>query len=188
MTEPAKHSMQRSPSAWITRYAHLVPPVSRVLDVAAGSGRHALFFAARGNRVVAVDRDEAALAAYTNVPRIETRTVDLEAGAWPFPDETFDAIVVVNYLHRTALPHLLATLASDGALIYETFAAGNEAYGRPSNPSFLLLPGELLDAVRDRLTVVAFEQGLSPNRDSPVVIERIAAVGPARVWPPALLP
>jgi SAM-dependent methyltransferase len=180
--------MQRAPSAWITRYAHLVPPGVRVLDVAAGSGRHALFFAARGNRVVAVDRDQAALAAYTDAPRIETRTVDLEGGVWPFPDETFDAIVVVNYLHRATLPHLLATLASDGTLLYETFAAGNEAYGRPSNPDFLLRPGELLDAVRDRLTVVAFEQGLSPNRDSPAVIERIAAVGPARAWPPALLP
>ena len=187
MTEP-KHSIQRAPSAWITRYAHLVPPGARVLDVAAGGGRHALFFAARGNRVVAVDRDEGAIAAYADPPRIETRTVDLEAGAWPFLDETFDAIVVVNYLHRAALPRLLTALASDGTLLYETFAAGNEAYGRPSNPDFLLRPGELLDAVRDRLTVVAFEQGLSPNRDSPAVIERIAAVGPTRAWPPALLP
>src|SRR5207247_10812755 len=76
MTEP-KHSMQRAPSAWITRYAHLVPPGARVLDVAAGGGRHALFFAARGNRVVAVDRDEGAIAAYADPPRIETRTVDL---------------------------------------------------------------------------------------------------------------
>jgi len=188
MTEPAKHSMQRVPSAWITRYAHLVPSSARVLDVAAGGGRHALFFAARGNRVVAVDRDEAALASYADLPGIETRTADLETGAWPFPGETFDAIVVVNYLHRAALPYLLATLASDGTLLYETFAAGNEAYGRPSNPNFLLRPGELLDAVRDRLTVVAFEQGVSPNRDSPAVIERVAAVGPARAWPPVLSP
>ena len=79
-------------------------------------------------------------------------------------------------------------LVRQGHLLYETFAVGNEAYGRPSNPNFLLRPGELLDAVRDRLTVVAFEQGVSPNRDSPAVIERVAAVGPARAWPPVLSP
>lgn len=183
-----RHPANLAPSTWIERYAHLVSVDARVLDVAAGSGRHAVFFAARGNRVVAVDRDEAALAAFANAPGIETRTLDLESGAWPLAGETFGAIVVVNYLHRSALPRLLATLAPDGVLLYETFALGNETYGRPSNPDFLLRPGELLDVVRGHLTVVGFEQGLSPNRDRPAVVERIAAVGPARAWPPALSP
>lgn len=187
MSEMPHHAID-GPSPWIARFAHLVPGGARVLDVAAGGGRHASFFAARGNRVVAVDRNRAALDAYADPPRIETRVLDLETGAWPLEGETFDAIVVVNYLHRASLPQLVAALAADGVLLYETFAVGNEAFGRPKNPDFLLRPGELLDAVRDRLTIVAFEQGLSPDRDKSAVIERIAALGPARPWPPALLP
>ncbi len=119
-----------------------------------------MFFAARQARVVAVDRDPAALATFAATPGVETRAVDLETGPWPFAGERFDAIVAVRYLHRALFPHLLAALADDGVVLYETFAAGNESYGRPANPAFLLAPGELLEFARDRLTVVAFEQGL----------------------------
>jgi len=107
-------------------------------------------------------------------PGIETRALDLETGVWPFAGQTFDAIVVVHYLHRPLFPHLLAALAPDGALLYETFAAGNEAFGRPSNPEFLLRPGELLEAVRGRLDVLAYEQRVTdePKR---AVIQHIAA-------------
>lgn len=188
MTTPSPHSMPLAPSPWIERYAYLVPASARVLDLAAGTGRHALFFAARGNSVVAVDRDENSLAAIAGRAGIEARVLDLETDRWPLTGEIFDAIVVANYLHRASIPKLFEMLASDGTLLYETFAVGNEAYGRPTNPDFLLREGELLELARERLTVVAFEQGLSSNRDKPAVIERIAAVGPARAWPPKLSP
>lgn len=173
-----------SPSPWIVRFAPLIAPGARVLDLAAGNGRHARFFAARQARVVAVDRDRAALAGLAGTPGIEPRAVDLESGAWPFAGERFDAIVVVHYLHRALLPHLLCALTDDGVVLYETFALGNASYGRPANPAFLLVPGELLDFAR-RLTVVAFEQGLfaAPR---PAVRQRLAAVGRARAWPPPL--
>ena len=175
----------RAPSAWIARFAHLVPPQAHVLDLAAGQGRHARLFASRGARVLAVDRDAAALATLAGVHGVETTTVDLEVGAWPLGGARFDAVVVVNYLHRPLFPHLLAALADDGVLLYETFAEGNERFGRPSNPDFLLRAGELLDVVRGRLSVVAFEQGeVAGNR--PAVVERLAAVGPKRPWPPAI--
>jgi SAM-dependent methyltransferase len=176
-----------SPSAWIERFAHLVPAGARVLDVASGRGRQARLFAARGARVVAVDRDPEALAASADVPGIETRVADLEAGAWPFAAaETFDAIVVVHYLHRPLFAVLLDALAGDGVLLYETFAVGNEAYGRPTNPDFLLHEGELLERVRERLVVVAFEQGRVEIGDGRAVVQRIAAIGRARRWPPPL--
>jgi SAM-dependent methyltransferase len=167
------------------RFAPLVGHDARVLDVAAGYGRHAHFFARRGARVVAVDRDATALATLEGEPRIETRVADLEQGRWPFAGEEFDAIVVVHYLHRAIFPRLIAALAGDGALLYETFAHGNAAYGKPSNPAFLLEAGELLAIVRERLTVVAFEQG-RVDGDHPAVIQRLAAVGPKRPWPPLL--
>ena len=133
-----------TPSPWITRFAHLIAPNARVLDLAAGRGRHARWLAARGARVVAVDRDPDALATMAGVPRITARACDLEAGAWPLEGERFDAIVVTNYLHRPLFPHLRAALAPDGVLLYETFAMGNEAFGRPTNPDFLLCRDELL--------------------------------------------
>jgi SAM-dependent methyltransferase len=177
--------MNESPSPWVVRFAPLIAGGARVLDLAAGRGRHARFFAGRQARVVAADRDPAALAAMAATPGVETRVVDLETGEWPFAGERFDAIVAVRYLHRALFPHLLASLAADGVVLYETFAAGNAQYGHPANPAFLLTPGELLEFARDRLTVVAFEQGLV-TAAKPAVMQRLAAVGRARAWPPSL--
>ena len=165
---------ESAPSSWVVRFAPLVAPGARVLDLAAGHGRHARFFAARQARVLATDRDPAALAAVAAIPGVETRVVDLEAGDWPFAGERFDAIVAVRYLHRALFPHLLGSLADDGVVLYETFAEGNARYGRPANPAFLLTPGELLDFARDRLTVVAFEQGVVAA-PQPAVLQRLAA-------------
>lgn len=173
------------PSPWIERFAPLVPAGARVLDVAAGHGRHARYFAARGAHVLAVDRDANALAMSDGIAGIRTRYADLEDGPWPFAHDVFDAIVVANYLYRALLPHLLEALAPDGVLLYETFAAGNEAFGRPANPAFLLREDELLALARDRLTVVAFEQG-RVDGERVAVIQRLAAVGRARRWPPML--
>ena len=191
MNTPSNPHFGLAPSPWITRFAHLIPAGARVLDLACGYGRHALYFAARGAHVVAIDRDATALATLSGAPGIETRLADLESGPWPFGDLRFDAIVVSHYLHRPLLANLCAALAADGALLYETFATGNEAYGRPSNPAFLLRADELLElaaAATPSLTVVAFEQGFAEIAKHPAVVQRLAAVGPARTWPPALGP
>jgi SAM-dependent methyltransferase len=145
-----------------------------VLDLACGNGRHSRFFAARGHPVEAVDRDPAKLAALAGIPGISTRCADLEAREWPYPGDQFAGIVVVNYLYRPLFPHLLAALATGGVLIYETFAAGNERYGRPSNPAFLLAPGELLDVVHGRLRVIAYED-LHVSEPRPAMVQRICA-------------
>jgi hypothetical protein len=99
---------------------------------------------------------------------------DLEAGAWPFDGRRFAAIVVTNYLHRPLFPALEAALDEGGVLLYETFMAGNERYGRPSNPAFLLQPGELLAAFRN-LSVIAFEQGRL-ERPKAAVVQRLFAL------------
>lgn len=174
------------PSAWIARFAHLAQPGGRVLDVACGSGRHTRFFAERGHPVLAVDRDAAVLEPLRAVQNVTAFTADLEAQPWPFAGQRFDAIVVTNYLHRPLFPSLAAALAHDGALLYETFARGNEMFGRPTNPDFLLRPGELLDAFGALTTVVAYEQGEVQDGPRRAVVARLAAVGRGRPWPPPL--
>jgi len=171
------HGGALEPSRWVKRWSHLVAQGGTVLDVAAGSGRHSRWFAARGHRVTALDRDAAALATMAGVAGVETITADLEdGGPWPLPaDARFSAVVVTNYLHRPLFPKLSAALAPGGVLIYETFAAGNETVGKPSNPAFLLAPGELLDAVRPGLRVVAFQDGFLATPRA-AYIQRICAV------------
>ena len=152
------------------RWAHLVER-GPVLDVACGAGRHAVYFAERGFEVFAVDRDDQALPGAIHFLR-----ADLEdASPWPFPGRRFAAIVVTNYLHRPLFPRLVESLEEGGVLIYETFMAGNERYGRPSNPAFLLQPGELLEWVRGRLRVIAYED-LYVADPKPALIQRICAV------------
>lgn len=146
-----------------------------MLDLACGHGRHSRLLAKQGFRVEAVDRDAEALAAIsTDSAGVVTRTADLEAGPWPYYERVFDGVVVTNYLYRPLLPLLLNALAVNGVLIYETFMVGNERLGRPANPAFLLRPGELLDVVRRRLTVVAFEQG-EVTAPRPAVVQRLCA-------------
>ena len=144
-----------------------------VLDVACGSGRHAVYFEQRGIPVVAVDREPQA------IPGVEFVQADLESGPWPFAGRRFAAVVVTHYLHRPLLPAIAESLEPGAVLIYETFMAGNEKFGRPSNPAFLLEPGELLAAFA-ALTPVAFQQGYV-ERPKPAMVQRLCAVkGPLR--------
>ena len=131
------------PSPWVVRHAQSIPARGKVLDLACGSGRHARFLAGLGYPVLAVDRDPEALAGLSTIEGITTRLLDLEGEEWPLAGQVFDGIVVTNYLWRPRLPDVLALLAPGGALIYETFMVGNAAYGKPSNPDFLLQAGEL---------------------------------------------
>jgi SAM-dependent methyltransferase len=175
MTNPHDSSIA---SAWVRRWAALIRPGGRVLDVACGSGRHARHLAAGGYAVTAVDRDREALAALGGASGIEILQADLEGGSWPFAAERFDGIVVTNYLHRALFDVLVASLAPGGVLIYETFMLGNARYGKPSNPDFLLHPDELFDALRARgLAIVAFEQG-AVEEPKPAVVQRAVAEMP----------
>ena len=171
---PSRHGPGGSPSAWVRRFAGLITPGGRVLDVACGSGRHAVWLAEQGFAVTGVDRDADAL---QRLPAgIAALHADLEGAPWPLPGRLFDGIIVTNYLWRPLWPALLGALAPGGVLIYETFALGQQRFGKPSRPDFLLQPGELLQ-VCAALRVVAFEDGLEaePAR----CVQRIAAVRPS---------
>lgn len=158
-------------SAWVQRWSHLVPAGARVLDLACGAGRHTRWFASRGAKLTAVDRNAALLDALRDVAD-EVVVADLEADPWPFAGRQWDAVVVTNYLWRPLLPSIVASVATGGVLIYETFADGNAEFGKPSNPEFLLRAGELLGAVQG-LRTIAYEDGVlaSPSRH----VQRIVA-------------
>ena len=175
MSASAQHHDLDLPSPWVRRFAPQIRVGGLVLDVACGAGRHARYLAGLGYRVEAVDRDTGALQELADVAGVTTRNADLEHGSWPYSGHQFDAIVVTHYLHRPLFPHLLEALADGGVLIYETFAAGNERYGRPGNPDFLLKPGELLELTRSRLRVVAYED-LHVELPRPAMIQRLCAI------------
>ena len=177
MTSSTAHGSEPV-SAWVARWTHLVKPQGSVLDVACGRGRHAKWFYERNHAVALVDRAQDAIDSIAiSGPRCEKVVADIENGAWPFAGRQFDAVVVTHYLWRPLMPTLLASLATGGVFIYETFTDGNETVGKPSRPDFLLRPAELL-AVCGSLRIVAFEDGfeVGPAGESPRFVQRIAAV------------
>lgn len=162
---------QEPTSRWVKRWTHLIPTGGAVLDLACGHGRHMRHFAALGHPVTGVDRNPEAIASVS--PIGEAIGADIENGPWPLEGRTFSGVVVTNYLWRPLWPQILASLAPNGVLIYETFSAGNETIGKPSRPDFLLRPAELL-SVCQHLRVVAYEEGFS---DEPArFVQRIVAV------------
>jgi len=151
------------PCDWLVANRHFLPRAGEALDLASGSGRHAIWLAASGLMTTAVDRDGRAMellrqeAARRGLP-IAVRVVDLENGS-PFPEpDSFDVIVGVHYLHRPLFPALVAALRPRGVLVYETFTRAQAARGKPTNPAFLLEPGELAQLVRP-LDILAYREG-----------------------------
>jgi SAM-dependent methyltransferase len=163
-------------SDWVQRHAQLVRKQGSVLDVACGAGRHAKFFAAMGMKVTGVDKNAAALAQLTQHD-IETLRADIENGPWPFAGRSFDGVIVTNYLWRPLLPHIAACVNERGVIIYETFAQGNERYGKPSNPNYLLAPDELMQhfGPKQGFEVSAYED-ITLELPKPARVQRIVAI------------
>ncbi|MFM9941987.1 MAG: class I SAM-dependent methyltransferase [Hyphomicrobiaceae bacterium] len=155
-----------------------MPLVARggdVLDVACGSGRHLRHGLSSGYRMIGIDRDLSRICARGAETGLELIAADLEDGSsWPLGNRRFAGVIVTNYLWRPLLPTILAAAAPHGVVIYETFAAGNERFGRPKNPDFLLRPGELIDIVRPALAIIAYEHVHLTGPDR--IVQRIAAV------------
>jgi SAM-dependent methyltransferase len=181
------------PSSWVKRWAHLLPlskkldandsaDIADVLDLACGHGRHMQYLFGLGHKVLGVDRNAEALKTASQWG--DALLADIENAAWPLEGRTFKAVVVTNYLWRELFPKILNSLAEGGVLIYETFSQGNEAFGKPSRPEFLLQSGELLQRCRG-LQIVAFEEGFIPSPDR--LIQRVVAIRlPSALEPSAL--
>lgn len=160
----------------MVRHAGRFPKTGEILDLACGSGRHARYLAGLGYALVAVDRDAEAISGLQGIAGIRATQSDLEGADWPLAGRQFAGIVVTNYLWRPRLPDLLTLLAPGGVLVYETFMLGNEAYGKPSNPDFLLRPGELREFAKAAgLREIEFVEGYV-DRPKPAMRQAICAV------------
>ncbi len=180
------HDAVSVPSSWVTRFTHLIP-AGEVLDLACGSGRNSRWLAKNGFPVLAADRNSDALALARGAG-VQTQQVDLETGNpeqdWPFVAERFSGVVVVNYLHRPLWTKMIASLAINGILLYETFSLGNEQFGKPSNPDFLLRHGELLEISHSHgLQVITYEDGYI-DVPKPAMVQRICAIKSRHHLPP----
>ena len=166
--------MQESPSSWIVKFAPLIKSQGLVLDLACGSGRHAKWLAQQGYQVDALDRDPIATSSMQGIDGIRIQQTDLETAEPPSFEHSYDGIIVSRYLHRPLLTSLATILKPGGILIYETFMRGNERYGKPSNPDFLLMPDELMNTYSPLLNVISFEQG-EVVEPKPAILQRICA-------------
>jgi SAM-dependent methyltransferase len=182
-TETTAHALPSKPSPWvkdaIARYEPLGPEGLRVLDLAAGGGRHARHMLDLGYAVLAVDRDIGGLAYLDGRDGFEVLAWDLEDGSpWPFAGERFRAVVVTNYLHRPTLARVLGLVAPGGTLIYETFGTGNERFGKPSNPDFLACPHEIAEAARAAGLDVLVDEHREIDDPRPAMVHRCVARRP----------
>jgi SAM-dependent methyltransferase len=171
----ASHDVIADASPWVRRFAPVIPKGGLILDLACGAGRHTVLLASLGHQILAVDRDISMMETLKSA-LIQTLELDLEGSEWPLLKQEFSAIVVTNYLYRPFLDELPKMLCEGGVLIYETFAEGNAQFGKPSNPNFLLKPGELLAlAQRSGLKVIAYED-IYLDQPKPAMVQRICAV------------
>ena len=172
----AQNNSSDSPADWVIEYSKLIPLGGQVLDVACGRGRNTRFLLEKGYSVVALDKDVEGLSDLKNHPDLEIIAADLEDGR-PFPvlNRQFSGIVVTNYLYRPLFGDLVSALAGGGVLIYQTFMQGNEEFGRPRNPDFLLKENELKDEFGSTLDVIAFEQGYT-EKPKPAMVQKICAL------------
>ena len=167
---------RHSPVPWLTENRHLLPQSGIALDVACGRGRHALWLADQGFLVRAVDRDADAIALLNDEARrreaaIRASVMDLEGGDPELGIEHFDLIVAVNYLHRPLFPFLLTALRLQGVLVYETFTREQALRGKPTNPDYLLEPGELRRLV-EPLSILASREGEDRGQFTASIVAR----------------
>ena len=131
-----------------------------LLDFASGNGRNCIPLLNKNIFVTAIDKDQNKLNKYKKLNNINTICFDLETEQeWPLARENYDIIIVVNYLYRPKIKKLINLLKKDGFLFYETFSIGNEKYGSPKNPNFLLKNRELLNIFGDKLLPLSFYEG-----------------------------
>jgi SAM-dependent methyltransferase len=176
MTEINHHHFDSEPAVLLQEYGDLFikdPPPGLVLDLACGSGRNGIYLATLGVPVVLCDISEEALSRARKLAREQEvsprfRVLDLEKGGKsPLEEDRYRGIIVFRYLHRPLIPAIQKAIRSGGILIYETFTVDQIRYGKPTNPDYLLKPGELRQWFSD-WEILHYSEGIQPNPERAV--------------------
>jgi 2-polyprenyl-3-methyl-5-hydroxy-6-metoxy-1,4-benzoquinol methylase len=154
---------------------------AKVLDIACGQGRNALFLAARGFQVTAIDistvgLEEARAQAGKQRLAVVWQQADLADVRLDFAE--YDLIVNINYLQRSLIPQLKSALKPGGHLIFDTFLIDQKNFGHPTNPDYLLKHNELLEHFRDFRVLLyregKFSDGSQPSFRASLFAQKIA--------------
>ena len=162
-------------STWVTYCTNLINKKSKILDVACGSGRHAKFLIQKGHFVTGIDINPKFELNADDQKNNKIIKYDLENNVWPFETDSFDCILVTNYLHRALFPFFIKSVKQNGFIIYETFSLGNEKFGKPSNPDYLLDNNELLNLLKHEMRIISYQDGIVLNNVQKYV-QRVFAI------------
>ncbi len=173
-----------APSSFLVEHFDLLPR-GLALDLAMGDGRNAIYLATRGYDVDSVDRDPKRVANARTAARrlgapIRAVVGNVEDGTYIIPIETYDLIVVFNYLHRPLFKDIRDGLRPGGVVVYQTYTREQARYGKPSRPEHLLQPGELAEVFGD-WEILKQREFTGPRRGSgePSALASIIARKPA---------
>jgi len=161
---PVHH--REEPSPVLVEHVHLLPK-GRVLDLAMGRGRHAIYLAARGFTVEGIDASEESVrwcqqAAAKRGLALEAKVVDLTR--YRIPPSSYDVVVCFYYLQRDLVPQIKAALRPGGVLVYETFLVDQHLkFGHPRHREYCLEGNELLRLFGD-LHLIYYREGFIEER------------------------
>ena len=158
-----KSQKKEEPTNWIIEQIKLIAPKRKIqiLDFASGNGRNSIYLAEKNRIITAIDKDNKKLDNYKNFNYINTICFDLETNKeWPLKREYYDIIIVVNYLYRPKIKNLMNLLNNGGYLFYETFSVGNERFGSPKNPNYLLKDKELINLFFKENDILSYFNGI----------------------------
>jgi len=149
-----------APSAFLVAHAGLIR--GRVLDVAAGSGRNALFLARNGCSVDGLDISYVGLHAAREravAEGLALQAVQVDLETYRLPTDRYDAVINFRYLQRSLFGALHRAVKPAGLIVFETFLIDQQALGHPRNPAFFLQRGELRAAFA-ACEILVYEEGL----------------------------
>ena len=171
------HETSFEPAQFLIDNVGLLPR-GRVLDIAMGSGRNAIYLAGMGFDVEGVDISPEAVANALTAARqagatIRAEVVDLEGG-YRIEKGAYDVILCFNYLQRSLIPQMRDGLRPGGMIVYETFIVDQAQFGRPRDPEHLLQHNELLEMFRG-FRCLRYREGIveGPRAVAGIVAERV---------------
>jgi rhodanese-related sulfurtransferase len=166
-TTHSRHWFGIGPSNFLVQQFDLLPK-GIALDLAMGDGRNAIYMSTRGFDVDGVDVSPDAV----NAARASSRQLgapiralvgNVEDCSYIIPEDTYDVIMVFNFLHRPLFKEIKYGVKPGGAVIYETFTVDQPRFGPPRNPDYLLRHDELRDVFGD-WEILIYHETVDPER------------------------